>query len=70
MLSEEASGQAINAGSLEQVEARTRVWFNEDLRNEAFHLPARWRHHRHPGDSAPAVAVVREREMGTLEQLL
>jgi len=70
MLSEEASGQAIGVESLEQVEARARVWFNEDLRNEAFHLPAEM-----AGTIAilaillPAVAVVREREMGTLEQL-
>ncbi len=70
MLSEEASGQAIDIESLEQVEARARVWFNEDLRNEVFHLPAEM-----AGTIAilaillPAVAVVREREMGTLEQL-
>jgi ABC-2 type transport system permease protein len=70
MLSEEASGQAIGVESLEQVEARTRVWFNEGLRNENFHLPAEM-----AGTIAilaillPAVAVVREREMGTLEQL-
>jgi ABC-2 type transport system permease protein len=57
-------------GESEQVEARSRVWFNEDLRREIFQLPAEM-----AGGLAllsillPALAIVREREMGTLEQL-
>jgi ABC-2 type transport system permease protein len=52
------------------VEARSRVWVNEDLRREVFQLPAEM-----AGAVAmlavllPAVAIVRERETGTLEQL-
>jgi ABC-2 type transport system permease protein len=55
---------------LELVEFRSRVWFNEDLRREVFQLPAEM-----TGPVAmlaillPAVAIVRERESGTLEQL-
>jgi ABC-2 type transport system permease protein len=55
---------------LEAVEARSRVWFNESLREENFQLPAEM-----AGSVAllavflPAVAIVREREMGTLEQI-
>ena len=55
---------------LEPVEFRSRVWFNEDLRREVFQLPAEM-----TGPVAmlaillPAVAIVRERESGTLEQL-
>ena len=52
------------------VDPRSRVWFNEDLRKENFQLPAEM-------TAAvamlavflPAVAIVRERESGTLEQL-
>ena len=55
---------------LELVDPRSRVWFNEDLRKENFQLPAEM-------TAAvamlavflPAVAIVRERESGTLEQL-
>ena len=55
---------------LEFVDPRSRVWFNEDLRKENFQLPAEM-------TAAvamlavllPAVAIVRERETGTLEQL-
>jgi len=61
---------AIAVGDLEQLEARSRVWFNEGLRTENFQLPAEM-----AGGVAllavflPAVAIVRERERGTLEQL-
>ncbi|MDH4138539.1 MAG: ABC transporter permease, partial [Anaerolineae bacterium] len=70
ILDEESSGEAVVIGELEQVEARPRVWFNEDLRREVFQLPAEM-----AGAVAmlavllPAVAIVREREIGTLEQL-
>jgi ABC-2 type transport system permease protein len=52
------------------VEARARVWFNEDMRREVFQLPAEM-----AGGIAllaillPAVAIIKEREAGTLEQL-
>jgi ABC-2 type transport system permease protein len=61
---------AIAVGDQEQLEARSRVWFNEGLRTENFQLPAEM-----AGGVAllaiflPAVAIVRERERGTLEQL-
>ena len=61
---------AVAVGDLEQLEARSRVWFNEGLRTENFQLPAEM-----AGGVAllavflPAVAIVREREQGTLEQL-
>lgn len=70
MLGQESAGGAVVIGELEQVETRSRVWFNEDLRNENFRLPAEM-----AGAVAllavflPAVAIVREREIGTLEQL-
>ena len=60
-------------GSMDQlgpVESRARVWFNEDMRREVFQLPAEM-----AGGVAllaillPAVAIIREREAGTLEQL-
>jgi ABC-2 type transport system permease protein len=67
----EGSGElAVVIEDLEQVEARSRVWFNEGLRTENFQLPAEM-----AGALAmlavflPAVAIVREREVGTLEQL-
>ena len=55
---------------LSTVDPRSRVWFNEDMRKENFQLPAEM-------TAAvamlavflPAVAIVRERESGTLEQL-
>jgi ABC-2 type transport system permease protein len=55
---------------LATVDPRSRVWFNEGLRKENFQLPAEM-------TAAvamlavflPAVAIVRERESGTLEQL-
>jgi ABC-2 type transport system permease protein len=52
------------------VDPRSRIWFNEDLRKENFQIPAEmaavvaW-----VATLLPAVAVVRERERGTLEQL-
>jgi len=55
---------------LEFVDLRSRVWFNEDLRKENFQLPAElaaavaWM-----ATLLPAVAIVRERERGTLEQI-
>jgi ABC-2 type transport system permease protein len=55
---------------LEFVDPRSRVWFNEDLRKENFQLPAElaaavaWM-----ATLLPAVAIVRERERGTLEQI-
>jgi ABC-2 type transport system permease protein len=61
---------AVTVGDLEQLEVRSRVWFNEGLRMENFQLPAEM-----AGGVAllavflPAVAIVREREQGTLEQL-
>lgn len=70
ILGKESVGRAVVIGELEQVETRSRVWFNEDLRREVFQLPAEM-----AGAVAmlavllPAVAIVREREIGTLEQL-
>jgi len=55
---------------LEFVDPRSRVWFNETLRKENFQIPAEmaaavaWL-----AVLLPAVAIVRERESGTLEQL-
>jgi ABC-2 type transport system permease protein len=70
MLSRESAAGAVIIEELEQVEAHPRVWFNEDLRRETFQLPAEM-----AGSVAllsillPALTIVREREMGTLEQL-
>jgi ABC-2 type transport system permease protein len=61
-------GMSVEA--IEGVEPRARIWFNEDLRKEIFQLPAEmaaavaWL-----ATLLPAVAIVRERERGTLEQL-
>lgn len=61
---------ALSVERMAAVEPRTRVWFNEDLRKENFQLPAElaaavaWL-----ATFLPAVAIVRERESGTLEQL-
>jgi len=55
---------------VEFVDPRSRIWFNEDLRKENFQIPAEmaaavaWL-----ATLVPAVAIVRERERGTLEQL-
>jgi ABC-2 type transport system permease protein len=70
VLGQQAAGWTAVVGELESVQARSRVWFNEDLRRETFQLPAEM-----AGAVAllavllPAVAIVRERESGTLEQL-
>lgn len=67
---EEPGRLSVVVQDLEQVETRSRVWFNEDLRTENFQLPAEM-----AGAVAllaiflPAVTIVRERETGTLEQL-
>ncbi|MBE7555278.1 MAG: ABC transporter permease [Anaerolineales bacterium] len=63
--------QAAALDQLAQNEPRVRVWFNEELRREVFQLPAEM-----AGGVAilavllPAVTIIREREAGTLEQLL
>jgi ABC-2 type transport system permease protein len=55
---------------LEFVDPRSRIWFNEELRKENFQIPAElaaavaWM-----ATLLPAVAIVREREQGTLEQV-
>jgi ABC-2 type transport system permease protein len=55
---------------VETLDPRSRIWFNEELRKENFQIPAEmaaavaWL-----ATLLPAVAVVREREQGTLEQL-
>ncbi len=70
VLGERLIGLDVVVGELEQIDARSRVWFNEDLRREVFQLPAEM-----AGAVAmlavllPAVSLVREREAGTLEQL-
>ncbi|HDQ71868.1 MAG TPA: ABC transporter permease [Chloroflexi bacterium] len=58
------------ASALEQVDARSRVWFNEDLSNKTLDLPDEL------ADSlvllaifVPALLITREREAGTLEHL-
>jgi ABC-2 type transport system permease protein len=64
------AGMALPAAEIALVDARSRVWFNEDLRKENFQLPAElstavaWM-----AILLPAVTIVREREQGTLEQL-
>lgn len=69
-VSQQVPGFSVVIQELEPVEIRSRVWFNEDLRREVFQLPAEM-----AGPVAllaillPAVTIVREREMGTLEQL-
>jgi len=61
---------AVEIGGIELVEPRSRIWFNEELRKENFQIPAEmaaavaWM-----ATLLPAVAIVRERERGTLEQL-
>lgn len=52
------------------VESDSRVWFNEELRREIFHIPAEMTSViAMLAVLLPAVAIVRERESGTLEQL-
>jgi ABC-2 type transport system permease protein len=61
---------AVAIAEIELVEPRSRIWFNEELRKENFQIPAEmaaavaWM-----ATLLPAVAIVRERERGTLEQL-
>jgi len=61
---------SISTGQIELVDPRSRIWFNEELRKENFQIPAEmaaavaWL-----ATLLPAVAIVRERERGTLEQL-
>ena len=64
------TGLPLLLGELAQIETRARAWFNEDMRREVFQLPAEM-----AGGMAllsillPALAIIRERETGTLEQL-
>lgn len=64
------AGADLTGLQLQFVAPRSRVWFNESLRREDFQLPAEmaaaaaWL-----ATLLPAVAIVRERESGTLEQL-
>jgi ABC-2 type transport system permease protein len=58
------------AGEMEQVDVRSRAWFNEDLREKTLSLPDEL------ADSlvllaifVPALLITREREAGTLEHL-
>jgi ABC-2 type transport system permease protein len=58
------------AGKMEQVDVRSRAWFNEDLREKTLDLPDEL------ADSllllavfVPALLITREREAGTLEHL-
>ena len=70
MLAEEANKSPVVMGELAQVDTRTRTWFNEDMRREVFQLPGEM-----AGGVAmlavllPALAIIKEREEGTLEQL-
>jgi ABC-2 type transport system permease protein len=61
---------SVSIRDLELVEPRSRVWFNEDMRKEIFQLPAEMAAAvAMLAIFLPAVAIVRERETGTLEQL-
>jgi ABC-2 type transport system permease protein len=52
------------------VDPRSRIWFNEEMRKENFQLPAEMAAAvAMLSMLVPAVAIVRERERGTLEQL-
>jgi ABC-2 type transport system permease protein len=61
---------SISTGQIELVDPRSRIWFNEELHKKNFQIPAEmaaavaWL-----ATLLPAVAIVRERERGTLEQL-
>jgi ABC-2 type transport system permease protein len=60
----------VELGSLASVDPRSRIWFNEDMRKENFQLPAEMAAAvAMLSMLLPAVAIVRERESGTLEQL-
>jgi ABC-type multidrug transport system permease subunit len=63
-------GGVVATGELELVDARSRAWFNEDLREKTLDLPDEL------ADSlvllaifVPALLITREREAGTLEHL-
>ena len=64
------AGLSVSVAEMALVEPRSRIWFNEELRKENFNLPAEmatavaWL-----ATLLPAVAIVRARERGTLEQL-
>jgi ABC-2 type transport system permease protein len=61
---------SVAIGQVDFVDPRSRIWFNEDMRKVNFQVPAEmaaavaWL-----ATLLPAVAIVRERERGTLEQL-
>jgi ABC-2 type transport system permease protein len=60
----------VEVGSLASVDPRSRIWFNEEMRKENFQLPAEMAAAvAMLAMLIPAVAIVREREQGTLEQL-
>ncbi|MBN1992501.1 MAG: ABC transporter permease, partial [Anaerolineae bacterium] len=64
------AGATVLPGELAQIDTRARTWFNEDMRREVFQLPGEM-----AGGLAmlsvllPALAIIKEREEGTLEQL-
>jgi len=72
LLGERAGGASLSVAITEVglLDARARIWFNEDLSKGNFQIPAEmaaavaWL-----ATLLPAVAIVREREAGTLEQL-
>jgi ABC-2 type transport system permease protein len=60
----------VELGALVSVDPRSRIWFNEEMRKENFQLPAEMAAAvAMLSMLLPAVAIVREREGGTLEQL-
>jgi ABC-2 type transport system permease protein len=70
VLGQGSSGGVTAIGELERVDARSRAWFNEDLREKTLDLPDEL------ADSlvllavfVPALLITREREAGTLEHL-
>jgi ABC-type multidrug transport system permease subunit len=69
-LGQGSAGGVTAIGELERVDARSRAWFNEDLREKTLDLPDEL------ADSlllltvfVPALLITRERETGTLEHL-
>jgi ABC-2 type transport system permease protein len=65
-----AGDQPTSAGRVPPIQTRSRVWFNESMRKENFNLPAEMvTAIAMIATLLPAVSIVREREMGTLEQL-
>jgi ABC-2 type transport system permease protein len=60
----------VEVSTLASVDPRSRIWFNEEMRKENFQLPAEMAAAvAMLSMLVPAVAIVRERESGTLEQL-